>query len=819
MEPHRDKAIYRVKRQYILTYGYLLLERIWNSARIFLCLIGLFLSLTFVGLWDIVHPYVHLASLIGFVGAVIFSLHLFWVQFQWPVNEDILASLERRNNLQHRPLRSMEAQPALDGNRKPTSRHLWALHQERQQKIVKDTKAGWPRITLSSEDKYAFRSAIILLIISGFFVGGAGAGSRIYTAFSPDLSSSGLPIEMDVWTTPPEYTRLPPKLLARETYSEGKTEPVQIILPIGSRIIARVSGGNLEPPSLKHNQENHEFTPLEGTNYELELPLYKSGDLTLEKDGDILLNWQVTILPDAKPNAKLISLPEVTERSAFRLHYSAADDYGVAGLIGRITFQGEVQNIDLKLPFINGSQDVTGKSYYDLTAHPWAGFPVELVLIVRDEADQEGRSKPVSFILPERFFTHPIARALIEQRKKLVEDADGNKQSVAVALSAISLLPESMNNDFTVIMMVSAARGILIYGKDDGSVNDVIDILWDTALRLENGDLNAAEIALREAERALMEALNKGASDAEIKKLVEELKTAMNDFLKAFSKTQEQMANLPGQEGQIIGQKDLENLLDKVDRFARSGARDAARELLSELQDILENLRSARAMPPSSAQQAGQEMLNQLDDMMRRQQNLLDETFRQSRDENTDEYGQSPRQPGPGEKQDGQQSRPRSKAFSDMAGRQEALRQMLGDLMGQMGLNGEIPDSLGNAERSMNEARQELELEEGRRATEAQSNALDQLRQTAQGLAEKLMQGSNGEMVGSGPNGPGRDPLGRPLPGRNGSGQNSDNGFRLQENAISRARLIQDELRRRLSDPARDKLELDYLRRLMERFR
>ena len=42
-----------------------------------------------------------------------------------------------------------------------------------------------------------------------------------------------------------------------------------------------------------------------------------------------------------------------------------------------------------------------------------------MTLVARDEGDNQGRSEPVTFRLPERTFTKPLARALIEQRRNL----------------------------------------------------------------------------------------------------------------------------------------------------------------------------------------------------------------------------------------------------------------------------------------------------------------------------------------------------------------------------------------------------------------
>ncbi|MEH6403559.1 MAG: TIGR02302 family protein [Sneathiella sp.] len=806
MEQHQNDQVNPLKRQYFLAAINLILERLWNVSRLLLCLAGLFVALSWGGLWGALNPYIHLVALFFLVAAALCGLYGIGRHFKMPNREEILASLERRNAFSHRPLRSANAQLTFSEAGSEISRRLWELHQDQQKKIAKKAKTGWPKLNLAEGDKYSLRSGIILLMVTGYFVG--GDERNLQAAFIPDFSLSNRPIEVDVWAAPPEYTKIAPRLLSAEDRGDGKS-PALVTLPTGSKLIARILGDNLDKPTLVHENKTHAFLQIDPKNYELEILIDKSGALRVENDGDLLAQWDIAVIPDLAPVVGFKSLPQVTERFAFRLHYAAKDDYGVTGLVAQIQRTGDDGEISLKLPVAPGSLDAEGKSYHDLTAHPWAGFLVELSLIGTDAINQTGITEPLSFILPERNFTHPVAKAIIEQRKKLVEDSIANKKGAIVALTTFGLLPASLNNDFTVLLSLSLARSILVYGNNDDSVDEVIEILWDTALRLENGDLSAAEIALREAERALMEALNSDVSDAEIKRLVEELKAAMDAYLQALAENSEGMEaspNSPNSEGQRIGQDELQKLLDKVDQFARSGAKDAARELLSELQEILENLKSAQSSPPSAEMQAGQKMLKQLGDLMRRQQNLLDETFRRSR-----EGEQDPNQSDAGKNQ-------AMKGYPDMAGRQEALRQMLGDLMGDLGMKGKIPGSLGKAERSMNGARQSLEQGEGREATEGQSNALDQLRQAAKEIADKLMEGSGGDMVGQGEQGTGRDPMGRPLPGTDGQGRSSENNFILQENALSRARIIQDELRRRLSDPARSDLEKQYLRRLMERF-
>ncbi|MCG8652095.1 MAG: DUF4175 domain-containing protein, partial [Pirellulales bacterium] len=95
-----------------------------------------------------------------------------------------------------------------------------------------------------------------------------------------------------------------------------------------------------------------------------------------------------------------------------------------------------------------------------------------------------------------------------------------------------------------------------------------------------------------------------------------------------------------------------------------------------------------------------------------------------------------------------------------------------------------------------------------------QTLALDRLRQGTQQLAEQVLQSLNARM-GRGNQGQ-RDPLGRPE-----RTQGPDLGTSVKvpdEIDIQRAREILEELRRRLSEPTRPMLELDYLERLIRQF-
>ena len=104
-----------------------------------------------------------------------------------------------------------------------------------------------------------------------------------------------------------------------------------------------------------------------------------------------------------------------------------------------------------------------------------------------------------------------------------------------------------------------------------------------------------------------------------------------------------------------VERNDLQRMLDQARQMARTGARDAAREMLQRLQEMLENMRAqAQQQPGEGGEQGGegQQMLQSLQEMMQRQQNLADRNFRRSQ-QNRPGQGR-PGQPNMGGRQPGQ---------------------------------------------------------------------------------------------------------------------------------------------------------------------
>jgi hypothetical protein len=429
-------------------------------------------------------------------------------------------------------------------------------------------------------------------------------------------------------------------------------------------------------------------------------------------------------------------------------------------------------------------------------------------LVARDDLGQIGASAPIPVTLPERKFFNPVARAIIEQRKKLVRNPD-SKDSVAEALRGIDAQPEAFDGNIAVFLALNLAwRQLSNEEVSKSDIASVVQLLWDTALALEDGGTSIAMRELRELQRQLQEALNRGASQEEIEKLMNQLQEAMNKYLQSLQQAMQQAMKNGAPMQQIspnamrLSQQDLNQMLNEARRMAQSGSRESAQQMLNRLQQMLENLQAGIPMPNRQGNQA-QQMLNDLGRMMQRQQDLLQQSFQLQR-------GQ----------QSGQDSGNQSGAGQEQAGQQDLLRRDLGQLMRQFGnMTGDLPQGMGQAEQSMRQAVEALNGSDFDRATEAQNQALSQMQQGMQSMQQMLQRQAGAS------NGPGQrdkmDPFGRTTTNQDGNGPNASDtskGPDLSGNGLDRARDLFEELRQRRNDPSRPREELDYLDRLLKQF-
>ncbi|HEX7776089.1 MAG TPA: TIGR02302 family protein, partial [Parvibaculum sp.] len=474
--------------------------------------------------------------------------------------------------------------------------------------------------------------------------------------------------------------------------------------------------------------------------------------------------------------------------------------------------------ITLPLPLVR-PRDADGETYVDLLPHPWAGLPVTITLVATDDAGNEGVSAPVSLTLPARDFKKPLAAAIVEQRRALALDP-GSTTRVARVIDDLTADGDRYIEDKTVYLALRVVYWRLFDARRDDDLTGIFDLMWQVALRIEDGDLSLAENDVRRARDALSQALAKGANSDEIERLMSELKQAFQRYMDAMTAKggpqPSPMDKFAPQDGQTIDRDQLEKMLAQIGELARTGARDQAEAMLKQLQAIMENLQAPQQNPGMTPdEQAMSGAVDKMSKLIDKERQLMDQTFREGAKGMTG-MGADGQDGNPG---DGGKTGGSPSALKALKHAQEALRGELEDVMRDLAKSGvKVPDPLGKAQGDMQSA--EGRLDDGRtdRATASQGQAIAGMREGAQGLADKLMQSMAGRRGTSGRgNGNAQtDPFGRPLPN---AGLDLGTDVAVPEKIdIQRAREIIEELRRRASELGRPKIELDYLDRLLKRF-
>ncbi len=464
-------------------------------------------------------------------------------------------------------------------------------------------------------------------------------------------------------------------------------------------------------------------------------------------------------------------------------------------------------------------------------------------------------------MLPARNFRKPLARALVEQRRSLALDT-GNRAHVEDAFDALMIAPDKFYPSSGLFLAMSEIRRSLRNARTDDDLKGVVDLIWQVATGIEDGNLSEAQKAVRDAEEALRNALDRNASPEEIAKLTQQLREAMNKLMNELAEAQRRAPGLNrpmSQNQKVLREQDLRRMLDKLENLAKSGSRDAARQMLSQMQQLMENLQAGNAGEEGGQQQnEANDLLDQLGDMIQRQQQLMDKTHRLDR--NGDELPSLDKPQGPGDKQMSPDEM--QQALRDMQQNQNALRKSLRDLQDKLaqqgfgkrpnaqkpgpgqapGKDGQKPGTgegqqpgmgpeqgpgqgqqgdggpFGPAGNAMEDAGKALGDGATGDAVDAQGRAIDALRDGAKQLLDQMAQQQGQQGPGNGRPGEagnqGDDPLGRP---RRNSGMPDTSSVKVPDEIdTQRARQVLEEIRRRLGEPLRPSLELDYLRRLLE---
>ena len=823
-------------------------ERLRTGVWIPVSLLLLFVATALSGIFELLSTGMHIALLSGFLCAFLASL--FFAEgglsrFRFPGTDDRARRLEEENALAHRPLREAEDVPIVNADN-----GLWQAHQAWQASRLHQAlqsgslRAGAVRTGLALRDAYALRIGAIVLAIAALGLA-AQPVDRLSSALSPfafDESVSAASIEM--WIEPPAYTGRAPLYPAMV---EGDATTMEV--PEGSTLVIQIEDDSEASLQVTHSEamedeiarDGGEIASSENEEEAEDLPAsfetLATGGLeyrgTLDVDSEVELlaagmrepaRWNFTVLRDQPPSIELAAPIGFTQLGSIRIEYITQDDYAIASAQARIELDPrfpqnqEVARREGRPPSVPPAHisvllspsfgDEPARAYHDLTSHPWAGLPVQLTLMAIDQAGQVGRSRPHYFTLPEVGFESLLARAFMELRRDLTLRPD-SIEWVSRALDAFAIGPERYDMDASDYLHLRSAYWKLQHGNGKPeSLEEVRALLWHMALRAESGELPDLEEQMRQAREALERAIAEQAPESEIRELLEKFSDILGQYLSEQARNNIERGTTT-REGALetINADQISEMLQQIAELSAIGSYEEAQQLLSELEDLLENLEFGAPSQASSPQdRATEQALGELRTLERHQQRLLDKTFQEQL-----------RACPIGEVCEGNAELPGNTA-RQLQELQEQLRSRLDQLLNGMGRAGvDPPQSLGQGAESMGEAVEGLGRGAADESLRAQADALERLREARDELRRR-----GGGGAASGRDDPGgqrgrraggnHDPLGRSFP--DSAGITGDD-IVPDDFDPQRARELRGELLRRMGESWRPREELNYFERLL----
>lgn len=848
----RNPLLRRLAGRRALARFVILFERLWPALWPPLGVLGAFVCAALVGLPQVLPPLAHnmllAAVVIAFAALLVRGLRA----VRTPDDADADRRLETASGLRHRPLSVLTDRPS---QRDAAGLALWQAHLARATSQISRLRVGAPRPGLAARDRRALRGALVVALVATLVIAGRDAPARLAYAFEPTLPTTPPPpgTELQAWINPPAYTHLAPIFL----HPEGGV----VTAPAGSHLTLSVTGGS-GTPSLLLNDRTTAFRALDQGSFQADLDLTSGGHLAVRRDGAELAGWALSVVADQPPTVTWTGKPGAARGSQeTRLPWKTTDDHGVVSLQAELHLQARpgAAPVTLSIPLPDGqTQAAHGISQQDLTANPWAGLPVTARLIARDAPGQRGVSASAAFVLPERLFLDPVAKALVAIRKGLSVKPDDRTHALD-QLGALLAQPPLFRGDVGAYLNLGAIGFLLEWDKAPAAVAEAQQRMWTLALHMEQGQTEHTARALERARRAARDALNKAIrspSDANreaLAKRLSELEQAVRKHIQALlEEAQQRPQSLPfDPHARHLTDQDFQRMVDAARKATREGRMQDAEQRMAQLERMLDALRNARPGEDEEAQQRrqqrqqGRQDVGAVQDMIRREGGVLDHSQSRSDVADARRFGQTPVSPAD----------PAVEREADQRV-QQALRRALGELMQQFSdLTGKLPESLGRADTDMRGAGEQLAQGDDAAATQSEQRAIEDLQkggqQMGQEIARQFGPGQNGEgdeaeegsadgpeglstEQGQGNNqgsgllggtgspddrGGQRDPLGRRYgnSGVDGVDQGGDVALPQKRDA-QRTRTIENELRRRDADRERPQLELDYLGRLLKQF-
>lgn len=715
--------------------------------------------------------------------------------------KDVAERLEKDNQI---PFQALQVQYDVNFFNKgePTSINLWQEHQ----KIMLETFSNITRIKFRplSKKNLKLLSFLIFMLMASF----------LYKNFEKNHSIQDLfytyekkpTYKFDAYVKGPNYASQPPIYLTPKN-AFNKNFEKSLSISQESQIYFHFFDHCYPLYRIDKNQQKHKIFPLENY-YEIFQKkecsyqhFIENGDRFIIANEKEKFQWKFDVKSILKPQIVIDSENIFTTiQGDLSLNYQLIDNFGFqeASLIIKTE---EDKNLKKALPFIakrelNLSNNGVGKKKLKINfaRFPLAGKKVQLSIIGKTKKGEIIKSNDIKIFLPFYKFYNPLAAAINEIRQMILLNHDAKNKTVYY-LSALQTHASTTINDATTIIALSSATTRLSYLRTIKDLQNYTQYLWKIATNIEERAIGKAKRNLKNAENQLKQALKKKADSETVKNLTDNLRQAMQDYLKEAPKKNTFKKEL-SKNTKILSQKDIDELLKKIEEETKKGNIEEAEKLLQQFSQLMENIHSASPQEieeyeknQNSKKSKFDQQMDKLGDIIQKQQMILNQTHQLQSQE--DKQGKN------------------SETLEHLKHQQKKLKQELDDLIRDLEMHSTEEkniDSLKNAKKNMEKSEDFLSNQSFYQSEEEQKMAIDFLRNSAQNFMKKIRKKEEE-----------KDPLGRKI-GPNGEGSDEDKKLKNLDQK-ERNRNILDDIRKKYQNKDLKPDQKQYFKRLLDIFR
>lgn len=620
-------------------------EQLWPALQPTLALLGVYGVAGLLRLPQHLPDGLRLVAVAGWLSLCGWRLHNDLSRLKAPTADAVDRRIERASGLHNRPLATLTDQPA--GARKGQPQPLWQAHQQRVLASLGTLRAGWPRLLPASPARRWIGAALLAALVGTGVMAGSSAPGRLLAAFIPGRDDPDVPMaHVEAWITPPAYAPEAPVFLNPNAPAPSVPEGARltvIVTGLSSHPVLRSAGGLVMQDEARQT--------LDRQSWKIEVTLRHSGLVRVAGRGRTLARWPVTVLPDAAPTAAWGPNPGAGKTDwRTRLPYEAAHAYGLASLSVQLHLvhpgRGPSRTLTVPLPLNGHPKSAKGLSTPDLSEDPWAGEDVTGNVVATAVSGHEGQSKPATFRLGARVFHSPVARAVLDLRKRFALGRESRSET-ATDLAALGETPGPINDHTGMFLTLTSLVAML----DDKEVDtetactSTTNLLWDLALDIEDrrkGDDASAQasIEVRAAQAAVAQQLQHMREDGQQSPQArEELEARLKTLKDAIARKMQALAAQAMREHTAIpdlpgfskaGDKAFSRLMQQLQHDAANGHSAEALQRLQQMEDATERMRNATPQDMAAmaqqmvAQQKAREQAAALRDLTGKETSLLD---------------------------------------------------------------------------------------------------------------------------------------------------------------------------------------------------